>query len=401
MKTPDRRALRRIELKNLLSFGPDSPALDLENLNILIGPNGSGKSNLIEAISLLRSTPMSPASKMDMRNVLSQGGGSEEWIWKGRDRRPAVIETTVCGNAEQSCMLRHRLVFSSELNRFRLDDEAVFNGTSGANPLYSLEDGALRIDATRMEASRNLAERAFRRDGSVLSNLRDPATFTAFPELTQLVKLYESIRIYREWPFGRNISVRSPQQLDQLDDHLDEEFSNLVLFLRRLKDMQGVSEAILARLKDLYQGVTDYDFHVDTDGGTVQLVLQEGSARIPAKRLSDGTLHYLCLLAILCDPNPPPLICIEEPEIGLHPDILPKLADLLIEASGRTQLIVTTHSDALVDAMTSRPESVVVCEKRDGQTHMKRLSKAELKPWLQEYRLGQLWASGEIGGNRW
>ena len=60
------------------------------------------------------------------------------------------------------------------------------------------------------------------------------------------------------------------------------------------------------------------------------------------------------------DPDPPPLICIEEPELGLHPDLLPKLADHLVTASERTQLIVTTHSDILVDALTERPETVVV-----------------------------------------
>jgi len=57
----------------------------------------------------------------------------------------------------------------------------------------------------------------------------------------------------------------------------------------------------------------------------------------------------------------------------LHPDILPKLADLLVSASQRTQIIVTTHSDILVDAMTERPEMVVVCEKHDGQTEMRPL----------------------------
>ena len=122
---------------------------------------------------------------------------------------------------------------------------------------------------------------------------------------------------------------------------------------------------------------------------------------MPATRLSDGTLRYLCLLAILCDPDPPPVICIEEPELGLHPDILPKLADLLIEASQRTQLIVTTHSDILVDAMTDRPEAVVVCEKHNGCTRMRRLGKDKLAVWLEQYRLGQLWLKGELGGTRW
>jgi len=133
----------------------------------------------------------------------------------------------------------------------------------------------------------------------------------------------------------------------------------------------------------------------------VQVFFSEGDFSVPATRLSDGTLRYLCLLAILCDPEPPPLICIEEPELGLHPDILPKLADLLVQASQRTQLIVTTHSDLLVDAMTEHPEAVVVCEKHDGKTEMRRLKKEDLASWLGKYRLGQLWTRGQIGGTRW
>ena len=100
-------------------------------------------------------------------------------------------------------------------------------------------------------------------------------------------------------------------------------------------------------------------------------------------RLSDGTLRYLCLLAILCHPEPPPLICIEEPETGLHPDILPTIAELLIEASQRTQLIVTTHSDILVSALSDIPEAVLVCEKDEDGTHFKRLNKDDLKEWLK------------------
>ena len=67
----------------------------------------------------------------------------------------------------------------------------------------------------------------------------------------------------------------------------------------------------------------------------------------------------------------------------------------------RCQLIVTTHSDTLVDALTDTPESIVVCEKENGQTKLKRLDKKELSHWLEKYRLGELWTSGELGGNRW
>ena len=129
---------------------------------------------------------------------------------------------------------------------------------------------------------------------------------------------------------------------------------------------------------------------------------QHGLLRaLNARELSDGTLRYLCLLAILLDPDPPPLICIEEPELGLHPDILPKLTDLLIEASGRTQLIVTTHSDIIVDALTEHPEAVLVCEKHAHQTELQRLAGHQLSDWLQHYRLGALWMQGELGGTRW
>ena len=127
----------------------------------------------------------------------------------------------------------------------------------------------------------------------------------------------------------------------------------------------------------------------------------EGDVVIPATRLSDGTLRYLCLLAVLCHPEPPPLICIEEPELGLHPDILPTVSKLLLEASERSQLIVTTHSDMIVDALTNDWWSVVVCEKHDGQTVMRRLDEKKMAAWLEDYRLGELWSSGEIGGNPW
>ena len=126
-----------------------------------------------------------------------------------------------------------------------------------------------------------------------------------------------------------------------------------------------------------------------------------GNRSVPATRLSDGALRYLCLLSILCHPKPPPLVCIDQPEIGLHPDVLPRLVDLMREASERCQLIVTTHSDVIVDALTDTAECVVVCEKQEGSTTLRRLDADELKDWLLCHRLGELWSAGQIGGNRW
>jgi predicted ATPase len=95
------------------------------------------------------------------------------------------------------------------------------------------------------------------------------------------------------------------------------------------------------------------------------------------------------------------LICIEEPELGIHSDIIPTIAKLLKEASKVTQIIVTTHSEVLVDELTETPESVLVCEKHEGSTQLRRLEKDLLEDWLKRYSLGELWRKGEIGGNRW
>ena len=77
------------------------------------------------------------------------------------------------------------------------------------------------------------------------------------------------------------------------------------------------------------------------------------------------------------------------------------VADLLVDASRRTQLLVTTHSDVIVDSLTSQPESIIVCEKHGGCSTMRRLDTSELAVWLETYRLGELWSRGQLGGNRW
>jgi predicted ATPase len=231
---------------------------------------------------------------------------------------------------------------------------------------------------------------------SILAQRKDP---DQYPELTWLGQSFRKIRIYRNWSFGRNTAPRLPQKTDLANDMLEPDASNLGLVLNRLRRDPDVKKRLLEALQVLYQGIDDYDLLLE--GGTVQVFFMEGRFPIPATRLSDGTLRYLCLLTILCHPSPPPLICIEEPELGLHPDVLPTLADLMKEASQRTQLIVTTHSDILVDAMTDCPEAVWVCEKDESGTQMRHLTREQLEPWLEKYRLGELWTRGEIGGTRW
>lgn len=389
--------IRRIRLQNVLSFGPDGQELDLRPLNVLIGPNGSGKSNLLEAIALLQAAPR------ELVTPILEGGGSADWLWRGEPAASSgAIEVVLVGSDHRQ-PLHYRLAFAAPGQQFRLIDERL-----ESDPGDPESQGAVYVDSDGVEATVTRCDRGAKEtldavrvgpmnsQQSILTHLRDPEIY---PQITYVASEMARISLFREWSFGRQSPARMPQKPDLPNDFLAEDTRNLGLVLNRLMRDYEARRQIVTALRGLYEGVVD--FHVNIEFGTVQVFLQEGKMTIPATRLSDGTLRYLSLLTILCHPNPPPLVCLEEPELGLHPDILPGLAELLLDASERCQLIITTHSDVLVDALTDVPETVVVCEKKEGQTTMKRLEKEALAEWLERYQLGQLWASGSIGGNRW
>ena len=394
--------MHRIKLENILSFGPDAQELELTPLNVLIGPNASGKSNLIEVIGLLRAAPN------DVTMPVREGGGPENWIWRGGPAgRQARVEVIVTYPFITSLRppLSYSLGFGEHFFGFvpvheELKAVEPTGGESGNHERYlERRGGTVTVsyhDESGGRRQRELAPTDLTPGQSILSQLKDPVQYR---ELWIVGTALSAIRLYREWSFGRNTPPRLPQKADLPNQFLEEDGTNLGMVLNRLRGDPRAKKQFLAALRKLYDGVKDFD--VQIYAGSVQVVLEEGTITVPATRLSDGTLRYLCLLAILCDPSPPALVCIEEPELGLHPDILPGLADLLRETSERCQLIVTTHSDTLVNALTDTPESIVICEKQAGQTRLKRLDKGELSHWLDKYRLGELWTSGELGGNRW
>ena len=406
--------IRHIRQTNLLSFGPDSGGLELKRLNVLIGPNGSGKSNLLEGLDVLRSAPR------DLVAPIREGGGIRDWIWRGKPEGTAHIEAIV-ENPQGPQALRYRLGFAERGQRFELIEERIENEQSdegheepyiyynqkGGRAFLTFKDEddlspeilatvKAKFPHVRPRLGYDFRPEEIKPDQSILSQRKDP---DQYPELTYLGEVLSRIRIYREWSLGRDSPLRLPQKADLPNDFLQEDGKNLALVLNRFQGEPAVKRRLLDALSKFYEGITD--FHVKIEGSTVQLFLEEGDVVIPATRLSDGTLRYLCLLAVLCHPQPPPLICIEEPELGLHPDILPTVSKLLLDASERSQLIVTTHSDMLVDALTNEWWSIVVCEKHEGQTVMRRLDEEKMAVWLENYRLGELWSSGEIGGNPW
>ncbi len=408
---PDVRLLRSLTLRNVLSFGPETPPLELRALNVLIGPNGSGKSNFLDCIGLLQSAPDKLA------NTVRTEGSVQAWLWKGSKHPTAHVEAVVRPLENHRPALRHWFEFRESASRFELAEERIeaaengkkaskakpflYFGNEGGRTMLNLNITDLVEPASGKGKPKLLNQRILRREEinpelSILSQRRDS---NLYPELAYLGDMYGEIRLFREWVFGRNNPIRLPQRADSPGNYPQDGGDNLALVLNQLRREPEVKAQMVSLLNELYEDIEDYETFVQ--GGYVELFLREGKQLITATRLSDGTLRFLYLLAILLHPTPPPLICLEEPELGLHPDAVLAIGKLILEASERTQLVVTTHSDILVDILGRDPENIIVCEKHAGQTEMTRLSKAELQGWLERYSLSQLWTRGKLGGTRW
>ena len=373
--------IRRLEMRGLLSFPPDMPAFELQDLNVLIGPNGSGKSNVIEAIELLRATPT------DFAGAIRDGGGAAEWLWKGEAAKNVAnieIETgdqPVGLTNPPELPFRYRLEFVTANTRVEVSDEAIEEtaprdaGMSNPYFYYRFQRGHPVINIRELSDThhgkttiRRLQRHDLLPDQSVLAQIKDP---DRYPELTWLGRQFGHIQMLRDWTIGRYTAPRKPQPADLPEDRLLPDCVNLALILNKIEHDQVWSEfnRLLRRFFPRFQRMS-----TKVSGGMIQFYLHEAgfNSPVPATRLSDGTIRFVALLATLLTPSPPPLVCIDEPELGLHPDAVSLVADLLIEASERTQLIVATHSDVLVSALTSTPDAVVACERVGMGTTLRR-----------------------------
>lgn len=397
--------IRTVTLNGFLSFRSEPSVIELGPLNVLIGPNGAGKSNLIEALALLRTAPLDPG----LSREIAAGGGIQEWLWKGDDGAERATMEFVLEHPElgMKTPLRHRLVLGREGESFalvdeRIEDEQASPGEEKPYFYFGYESGRPMINARSLlfDGPDNLAERYLTkteldRSKSVLAQRSDPDTY---PEITRLGGLLKRVRVYRNWSFGPVAKVRESCLASEPTGYLSEDFDNLPVRLAQLKRDRRTRE----RLKEIVGELSPNfaEVIVATEGGRIQLEMSERDRTTPARRLSDGTLRFLCIAAILLDPAPPPLLVIEEPELGLHPDALLVVRDLLVDASTRTQVVLTTHSTVLVDAFTEHPEAIVVCDKRDDGTEVRRLSPDEIAAWGSDRGLASLWLSGHLGGTR-
>jgi predicted ATPase len=320
---------------------------ELRSLNILIGPNGAGKSNFISFFQLL--TEIFKKNKV-LDNYVKRIGGADKLFFLG---------TKITHEIEVD------LEISNIIESFKLlatsDDKLSYQNV-GVDVDYSNDEETKRKFVL---ISKQLA-------ACVLYHFCDTSDFAAVKRPCSK-RDYEYLR-----PDASNLAAfllflkkKHERQYENIRETVQLAAPFFDDFLLR-DSLDNPDETLL----EWHQKNSDYPFH--------------------PSQISDGTLRFICLATALLQPNPPSTILLDEPELGMHPYALTLLAGLIQKASNRTQVIVSTQSAALIDHF--EPPDIVVVERQNGESIFKRLNKADLKVWLEDYSLGELWQKNVFGG---
>jgi predicted ATPase len=379
--------------------------LEVPRLAVLIGPNGGGKSNFLDLLTL-----MAEAGNMQLANGVAKRGGFANIAFgfdpqvelrvemrfkaalpakaegQSGDERPDVrFSMTARGLAFQAVLV-HEVVAQESGKQPSLSAEMLSRGPAGAVFRVMSESGAL-TDKRVGVASNELA----------ITQVRNSSEY---PAAAFVLGEFTGWRVYRDIDVGSTSPVRQPA-LIRPGIQLLPDGSNLSSVLYAIQqDYPDDWQDVLEILRTAYPEFVKLT--VPAQGGDGKVLLRwfekpfDRHGGISANFLSDGTLKLLCLLAILKSPDPPPLICIDEPELGLHPDWIKLVAELLQVAAMRTQVIVATHSPHIVAKL--EPEQVIVAEKVDGETRLERQDRQDLEKWLKDFNLSELWLAGQLGG---
>ena len=422
--------LRRLRVRNLLSFGPDTPDFEFSPIDVLIGANAAGKSNFLEAIRLLAAAPT------DLAGALRRRGGVGDWLWKGEGAAlSATLSAEVGPYPDTGRMLRYHLeITAGDDGGLVVSDERIEEASADSASaesrdallLYGTVDGVPvlravdRLDAggwpsegarlgeptlTMFPAPAEREQReqgqglvplrgdAIRPDQSILARCRD---LEPSPELSWLARQLGRIEIFDAQPVGADAPVRRPQPVDLPGDRLLPDASNLASVWREIERRErGRPDDLLRRFLPRWERLS-----IRESAGKVECLFHEFGLRapIPATGVADGTLRFVTMLAALLAPSPPSVLCLEHPEAGLHHDHMLQFGGLLADACERMQVLVTTHSEFLVSEFTTRPEAVIVCDRTENGTALRRLDAEVMEQWPDEGSLGDLWCMGALGG---
>ena len=358
--------LSKVSIDRFTSFSAAS--LDVRDLNVVIGPNGAGKSNFLALFDMLGSLIEAELGRW----VGEQGG----------------MDRVLFGGVKKSDDLRVRLDFAGGRQGY---EAWLAPGPSG-RPFFSLEQ-TWGTGAGHEKPYHNLL-------GSGHSETQLTDEIKGHPNGVTAWTL-DCLRGWVRYHFhdtSRTAGVKQPQPVGDARE-LRRDARNLAPFLHRLK---VASDPALDRIRDAVRTVAPFfdDFILEPDalmGDTIRLEWRHRDSDVyaDASMMSDGTLRFVCLATVLLQPDPPSIVLIDEPELGLHPYAIAQVAELLEAATARCQLIVSTQSVTLLDRLGI--EDIVVAERVAGSTTLERLDVRDLGSWLDDYSIGDLWLKNLIG----
>lgn len=372
------------------------------DLNVLIGPNASGKSNLLRLLELLAISAQGQLGKH-----IQKSGGMEPLVWDGTDDRIAV-NVRMSPFEERRDIDRESLTYKLQLDRigrssaYRIGHELLGN-------YWLVETGEKKQPKKFLERKLQRArifdfqehgltapEEEVPEGETLLSVLSGP--FTANPLLPAFQQQLSAWSVYHDIHVNRDAVIRRPA-IARLERRVDPDGQNLITVLHTLYtgDRQFKKDIHAAMRRAFGDDFEELIFPPAADQ-QIQLRVRWKSLRREqsAADMSDGTLRFLFLLTVLASPSSAPVIAIDEPETGLHPSMLPVVAEYAIDAALRSQVILTTHSPQLLDAFGDTHPRTTIVKWDDGATTLRNPSGEKLDAWLKEYSLGALLRSGEL-----
>jgi predicted ATPase len=337
--------------------------LELRPINVLIGANGVGKSNFIGFFKLLKNI-----YDENLQGYLADEAGADNLLY--------------CG-LKISDFLKGRIEFdSTNAYSFELDLDIE-------NSLY------VKIDYAEF-----YTDYGFWSEKVATTNKHESKLKRIYGGIYYWVKNYmKTFKIFHFHDTSKTAKIK--QKGDINDNHfLREQGENLAAYLYYLQERHPKT---LKKIEMTVRSVAPFfgSFNLSPDRINEDFIRLEWNEKgidkyFNASHLSDGTLRFMALATLLLQPKPPEVIIIDEPELGLHPFAINKLAGLIKKASAHTQIIISTQSVNLVDNFS--PEDIITVDRKDGQTIFNRHETEDLTDWLENYTIGDLWEKNVIGG---